>query len=265
MYPRDFEKYEGTGNDFVVVEAEGPAGGELTRALCDRHFGIGADGVLTVAPPRSPGARAAMIVENADGSRPEMCGNGLRCVALHLALRDGVAQARYAIDTDAGLREAEVAVDGRVAQVTLGLGRAERVGEHRAELDGEEFRFVRMGIGNPHAIRVGPLMTAERLDRLGPLVSGALPGGSNVELVERRPDGAFDLVVWERGAGRTLACGTGAGATAALLALMGEAPYDAPVRIHLPGGPLALRVARGSLDVELQGPARHVFGGRLPP
>src|SRR5215210_608472 len=97
-----FAKYQGLGNDFVVVEAEpGRVDRAAAVALCDRHFGVGADGVLVISPPTSSGAMARMIVLNADGSRPEMCGNGLRCVALHLARRGGRAKAMIDVDTDA--------------------------------------------------------------------------------------------------------------------------------------------------------------------
>src|SRR5688572_1090567 len=123
-----FRKYHGLGNDFVVIDV--PASAEPGRAsppefplarvqhLCDRHFGIGADGLLLVSPPAATTNRARMIVLNADGSRPEMCGNGLRCVALHLALLDGLERARYGIETDAGLRTCEVERRGASAQVS---------------------------------------------------------------------------------------------------------------------------------------------------
>ncbi|HEX6766807.1 MAG TPA: hypothetical protein VF103_15035, partial [Polyangiaceae bacterium] len=134
MRKLDFEKYEGTGNDFVVVDAEvesavSPAD---ARVLCDRRFGIGADGVLLVTPAAGA-ARAKMIVLNADGSRPEMCGNGLRCVALHLARRDGLSQADLVIDTDAGPKHARVSrsAAGDDAEVTVGMGRGRLLGERK--------------------------------------------------------------------------------------------------------------------------------------
>ena len=101
-----FAKYEGLGNDFLIVDAATDAVLDAARVarLCDRHFGVGGDGVLLVTPPKSLGARATMIVLNADGSRPEMCGNGLRCVALHLALQDRAQGVSFIVDTDAGPR-----------------------------------------------------------------------------------------------------------------------------------------------------------------
>jgi diaminopimelate epimerase len=118
----DFEKYEGLGNDFIVLDSEEPLTTVEVKRLCDRHFGIGADGVLVVAGPRTQGARATMVVQNADGSRPEMCGNGLRCVALHLARRDGLERMEYVVDTDAGPRRCVIERQGDAASVSLGMG-----------------------------------------------------------------------------------------------------------------------------------------------
>jgi diaminopimelate epimerase len=258
-----FSKYEGLGNDFILVESDTPLDDRVVRALCDRHFGIGADGVLVVG--RGSGQSKRMIVQNADGSRPEMCGNGLRCVALHLALQTDASCLELEIDTDAGSRSALVdRTDGR-ATVTIGLGPASWVGTTSISVDGVAYTFDRISVGNPHAVRLGDIPGVAVVDRVGPALSGSVPGGTNVEFVAPRgPDSGegFDLVVWERGVGRTLACGTGAGATAAALAFGGKAPFDAPIRMHLPGGPLELSVAKGTHEVTLRGPARWVFDGR---
>lgn len=257
----EFSKYEGLGNDFIVVEAEDTLPRDEVIRLCDRHFGIGADGVLVVASGAS-GSRARMIVQNADGSRPEMCGNGLRCVALHLSRRDGVSSTAYMIDTDAGQRHCIVERDGRLGTVLIDLGRAKQGGTERARIDASEYVFTQVSIGNPHAIAFGDIPEPAEVDRIGPVVSSQVPGGTNVEFVARRGAQAFELVVWERGVGRTLACGTGAGATAAALAFAGHAPFDAPIEIRLPGGALDLWVASGSHEVKLRGPARWVFDGK---
>lgn len=258
-----FDKYEGIGNDFIVVDRANPLPESRVSALCDRHFGVGGDGVLVVAPGRSCGARAAMIVQNADGSRPEMCGNGLRCVALHLALADGVERAEYVIDTDSGPKRCLVERKGRIGFVRIDLGRATPLGRHGADFEGAAFDFVRISTGNPHAISLAGLLPVDAIDRLGPRVSSEIPGGTNVEFVREAGPRVFEVIVWERGVGRTLACGTGAGATAAALALAGRAPFGEPVEIRLPGGPLEVTVARDSLELQLRGPATHVFSGRL--
>ncbi len=258
-----FEKYEGLGNDFIVVEREEPLGAERVVRACDRHFGVGADGVLTVAAPRTPDAAATMIVENADGSRPEMCGNGLRCVALHLARRDGRDLAEYVVDTDAGPRRCKVSRTGDKGSVLIDLGVAIAEGEHRVSFDGREYVFTRVSIGNPHAILFDTALDVATIDRLGPEVSRRTPGGVNVEFVSKRGPRQFDVVVWERGVGRTLACGTGAGATAAALGLTGRAPFGETIEIRLPGGPLEVTVDADSWSVRLLGPARHVFAGEM--
>jgi diaminopimelate epimerase len=261
-----FGKYEGIGNDFLVVDAASDTAlsPEQARKLCDRHYGVGGDGVLLSAPPVTPGAHGRMVVLNSDGSRPEGCGNGLRCVALSLARRSGAARSELVIDTDAGPRTALVEMRGDTADVTVSMGRATREGEVRAMLRGEELTFQRISMGNPHAIVFDVAITEGELDELGPRLSKSLASGTNVEFVRAIGPSAFEVLVWERGVGRTLACGTGAAAVAALAALTGRAPYDAPIIVRLPGGPLSLSVRREDLAVTLRGPARFVFSGEVP-
>lgn len=259
-----FDKYEGLGNDFIVVDAasEGALGAEAARALCDRHFGIGADGVLLVVPPLAAGSRARMVVLNADGSRPEMCGNGIRCVALHLARKDDARAISYVIDTDRGPLLCEVERDGDAGQVRVGMGRGAPEPDHRVELDGREVVFARVSMGNPHAISFEEPLEPGHADRLGPLVSSAIAGGTNVELAKQHGPSEFELLVWERGVGRTLACGTGAAATAVAAARSGRARFGAPIFVDLPGGRLELSVEEGTLEVSMRGPARRVFSGK---
>jgi diaminopimelate epimerase len=265
MRPLDFDKYEGTGNDFVVVEAESESAVAPSdaRKLCDRRFGVGADGVLVVTKGGAE-ARAKMVVLNADGSRPEMCGNGLRCVALHLARRDGLSRAELVIDTDAGLRRARVvrSESGDEAEVTLGMGRGRLLGERMFPVRGQEHAFTLVSMGNPHAIAFDLDIDAAEIDRLGPALSEATTGGINVEAVRTSGGRLFDVLVWERGVGRTFACGTGAAAVAVAAAATGRAPLEERVEIHLPGGSLFLTVAR-DFDVTLTGPARRVFAGKV--
>jgi diaminopimelate epimerase len=260
-----FTKYEGAGNDFLVVEApsERTVSPERAVALCDRHYGVGADGVLLVVPPTERGSRARMVVLNADGSRPEMCGNGLRCVALHLARRDGANSIEYAIETDAGVKATTVERDERSGQVTLGMGRARLVGARRFPVAGEEREFALVDMGNPHAIALGLEVDARTLDDFGPALSATFPGGSNVEAVGVRGPRELEVLVWERGVGRTLACGTGAAAVAVAAAVSGRSPYGEPVAVKLPGGTLSVTVERESLAVTLRGPARLVFAGQV--
>jgi diaminopimelate epimerase len=256
-----FSKYEGLGNDFVVIETPDEGMDFATvQALCDRHFGIGADGVLLVSRGAGDAARPRMVVLNADGSRPEMCGNGLRCVARHLARQRGLAEGELVIETDVGPLGCVV----RGPEIEVDMGRLTEAGPVEIPLDGKLHRFVRMSIGNPHAITFEPYEHAE-IDRVGPYVEKAspFPEGTNVEFARLGGDGGIDLVVWERGVGRTLACGTGACATVAAACLAGTVPFDAFTPVRLPGGKLEVRVTRESMRATLRGPARNVFDGEV--
>jgi len=264
MDPLNFVKYEGAGNDFLVIEAssDGAVAPERAIALCDRHYGVGADGVLLVVPPVESGARARMVVLNADGSRPEMCGNGLRCVALHLARRDEAERAAYIIETDAGDRTASVEREGGSAQVTQGMGRGRLGGTRRFPVKGREQDFLLVDMGNPHAVGFGLVLNEAELDQVGPALSATQPHGANVEIVNQVA-GRLDVLVWERGVGRTLACGTGAAGVAVAAAATGLTRFGEPVEVRLPGGSLSVTVEEGSLSVTMRGPARLVFSGQV--
>ncbi len=254
-----FGKYEGLGNDFILIDAdaEHAVSPEQARALCDRHFGIGADGVILVLPSTT-GAKARMLVLNADGSRPEMCGNGLRCIALHVARGSGPID----IDTDAGTKTCDVVLGGDSALVSVDMGRGVELGEHVSEFDGRSHVFQRVSMGNPHAVLFDAGYDDAEVDRFAPVVSGSIEGGANVEFVTGG-DHSLGLVVWERGVGRTLACGTGAAAVAVAAASSGRVPFGQAVTIRLPGGPLTLEVEKETLQVHLRGPARRVFSGEV--
>jgi len=260
-----FTKYEGLGNDFLVVDAadEGAIGQKVVARLCDRHFGVGGDGVLLVTPPKSLGARATMVVLNADGSRPEMCGNGLRCVALHLAMQDRARGVSFIVDTDAGPRLVAVEREGKTASVSVGMGRGVPEGELSYAFGGAALSFSRVSMGNPHAICFDAKLDEAALDRLGPALSSTFPQGSNIELVTVLGERVLDVIVWERGVGRTLACGTGACAVAVAAARQGRVPFGVEIEVRLPGGPLHITVARETLDVTMRGPANQVFSGEV--
>lgn len=261
-----FTKYEGLGNDFLVVDvgstdALSPAD---AQRLCDRHRGVGADGVLLVAPARSPDAHATMVVLNADGSRPEMCGNGIRCVALHLARREQLREGIIRMDTDAGSLACSVHTERFLeAMVGVDMGRGVAVGQHVSRYAGVDVVFAQVSMGNPHAIVFGCEYGVGDIDVFGAQVNAEVPGGTNVEFAQQRGPRSIDLVVFERGVGRTLACGTGACATVVAAALAGQSPFDTPVEVRLPGGPLEISVAREDLAVHMRGPARLVFSGRM--
>lgn len=271
-----FAKVEGLGNDFLLLDRRDASQAaldglvdELRRAapaLCDRRRGVGGDGILVVAPPRTPGAAATMIVVNHDGSRPEMCGNGLRCVALVVA---GAAR-DVVIDTDAGAKPCSVrevppgtCLSGQIA---VDMGPPALLGPRApTSADGREFLAVSMG--NPHAIAfVASDEDPEALAlRDGPAVERdpLFPDRTNVEFARIEVDGSITLWVWERGCGITSACGTGACATLAAALAHGLVPQARDVVVRLPGGPLVLRQDRAGGSITMTGPARVAFVGEV--
>jgi diaminopimelate epimerase len=275
--PLRFWKYEGTANDFVLVESDDPFA-DLDRAwvvdVCDRHRGVGADGVLLVTPADHVGHDARMIVRNADGSRPEMCGNGLRCVALHVAWRRSASSVRapieLTIETDAGRRLARVDsddVDVR-GEVTVDMGRVVVGPTRTIEVAGERFEETAASVGNPHAVTFSPL-DDRALDVVGAALQGSpqFPHGVNFERVSelgRDGDGHLGarVDVFERGVGRTLACGTGACAVAGVIVAKGLAKAGESMKLRLAGGPLAIAVDDAGAAT-MRGPARRVFAGEL--
>ncbi len=266
-----FFKYEGLGNDFVVIDRRGAADvdADLTKRLCDRHFGIGADGVLSILS--EDGTAGRMVVHNADGSIAEMCGNGLRCVVKHLAERDGGKPSKLRVATGAGVLESDIEWKGaEVDRVTVAMGPAMLKAAGlpmgcpfvRQVIEGVVGTAVSMG--NPHLVLLDtpPAEAA----RLGPVLENHLffKHRTNVEFVEPRAEGGLRVKVWERGVGLTLACGTGACATVAASALAGRSPFDEWVPVELPGGVLDIKVARDLSQVWLRGPVHFVFEGRIP-
>ncbi len=259
-----FEKYHGQGNDFVVVDASSPEMLDANQAMriCDRHFGVGADGVLLVSPASDGFAR--MTVLNADGSRPEMCGNGLRCVARYLVEKHG-APSEFDVVTDAGLRHCSVTEhDGRV-WVTISLGCGKPQGQARLVHEGRSYEFDLVSMGNPHAVLFDSPFSVPEVDVIGPTVSAGQPEGANVEFVRQIAPTVLEVIVWERGVGRTMACGTGAGAVVVAAARRGLVPFDAPVMVMLPGGGLEVTVERETLHVTKRALVQHVFSGDALP
>jgi diaminopimelate epimerase len=252
-------KYQGLGNDFVLFE--GPLmDAARARRLCDRRRGIGGDGVLTVLPPTTPGAAATMHIYNSDGSVAAMCGNGIRCVARHLADARRLS-GELVIDTDAGPRRCTVhrGPGGAVEAVSVEMGPARVEGEQDFTVGSERLHAVRVSMGNPHAV-LFDAPTLERAGAVGPTIERAVAGGVNVGLARPGPSG-IDLVVWERGSGLTDACGTGACAAAVASARAGLVPTGAPVEVRLPGGPLTITVGQDLARVTMRGPAERAFEG----
>ncbi len=285
-----FAKYQGLGNDFLVVDlrtasaADAAATQDPQRviALCDRQFGVGGDGVLAILPSQTADAR--MRVLNSDGSEAEMCGNGLRCVAKELFDRGGLRQPEILIETGAGNLACSIdAVDGVARSVTVRMGAprltraeipmggpgAERCIEQPFELAAPAFAspLTAVSMGNPHAIAfVGSRTEARSLaESVGPSVERHpwFPQRTNAEFAHVKSPSEIDLVVWERGCGITLACGTGACATAVAAVLTGKAQEGTPIQVNLPGGSLEITVLPDLANVLMKGPAVHVFDGEL--
>lgn len=266
-----FEKYQGTGNDFVLIDRL-QGGEELSsdavRKLCDRHLGVGADGVLSIWPSERGDAR--MQVQNPDGSESENCGNGLRCVAAFLQ-DHGVVKAdsmileaggkTYPIDrVDSNRFRAEMGVP---AVVGSGLPAwAESRKAQRLEVDDESFDGVALSFGNPHLVLFGdrdPMVAARRY---GPVLEAdpAFAERVNVSFVRQMRPRVLETVVYERGSGITQACGSGACAVANAAVWLGHAPESTTVTVCLPGGPLVVSVeADGRTSME--GEAVRVFVG----
>ena len=293
-----FVKAEGLGNDFLVVDlrpgkaaagissATNPA---VVRALCDRHFGVGGDGVLAILPPVQGDARMQVI--NADGSEAEMCGNGLRCVAKYLYDKDpSLRRPVLRIDTGAGLLECRIdARDGRAETVAVEMGRpqldppqipvaapaGQRLVRSPLRAGDRQFAFTAVSMGNPHAVifiddPAADLRALAETYGRGIEHDSLFPRRTNVEFARVRKGPEIDLVVWERGCGITLACGTGACATTVAACLEGRAAPDHEIPVHLPGGTLFIRVAsqHGSATytgVSMRGPARIVFEAEIDP
>jgi diaminopimelate epimerase len=281
-----FAKYHGLGNDFVIVDLRGgapspsPEDPEVVRAICDRRFGVGADGVLAILPPTS-GADARMRVLNADGGEAEMCGNGLRCVVRYLTERDpALARDALTIDTGAGPLRCEADRATHAVTVNMGAPRLERgripmtgpAGERCVEaplsVAGRDLAITAVSMGNPHAIAFvdesGAALRA-LAEAVGPSLEthAWFPQRINAEFTRVHAADDLELVVWERGCGITLACGTGACATAVAACLTGRAQPGTEIRVRLLGGDLAITVAPDYSAVFMRGPATHVFDAEL--
>jgi diaminopimelate epimerase len=279
-----FSKYQGLGNDFLLIDARilGELGSqehnpEEIRQICDRRYGIGADGLILALPPRQ-GGELRMRIFNADGSEPEMCGNGIRCLARFLADRDGDAPGRrWLIETLAGTIVPELQADGSVrvdmgppclspetVPTTLAVGPA-GLPQGILMVAGQTLAVAACGMGNPHVVIPVADLDAVDLEALGPQLEQheAFPARTNVHFVQVLSPNHLRMRVWERGAGPTLACGTGACATLVVCHRLGMAERCA--RLDLPGGPLQIDWDEASNHLFMTGPAEAVFDGVLTP
>ncbi|MEG3437570.1 diaminopimelate epimerase [Pannus brasiliensis CCIBt3594] len=273
-----FTKYQGLGNDFILIDNrhgdEPLVTPEVAARMCDRHFGIGADGVIFALPGKGD-TDYTMRIFNSDGSEPEMCGNGIRCLARFIAELEDTREIgkTYQIHTLAGImsprldKDEQVTVDMGVprllaSEIPTTLANAdEKAIDLPLDVSGKTWYSTCVSMGNPHCITFVEDVAAIPLESIGPEFENhpVFPARTNTEFIEVvRPD-YIKMRVWERGAGITLACGTGACASVVAGVLTGRC--DRSCTVELPGGPLQIHWSPDDGHVYMTGPAKEVFFG----
>lgn len=270
-----FTKMHGLGNDFVVLESLTrplSLSVEQIRLLADRHFGVGCDQVLLVAPPRVPDTDFRYRIFNADGGEVEQCGNGARCFARFVRERGFTDKDRIRVETAAGVIELHIEADARV---TVDMGRprfapaalpfiaASRQDRYELQVNGEPYEIGAVSMGNPHAVLLVADVEQAPVATLGPLIEHheRFPLRVNAGFLQVLERGRIRLRVHERGAGETLACGTGACAAVVVGRIWGL--LDEEVDVALPGGHLRVRWDGEDGPVWMTGPAVNVFEGQI--
>ena len=275
-----FTKMHGIGNDYVYVSAfdqqppKDPAA--MARAVSDRHFGIGGDGLILIMP--SERADAGMRMFNADGSEGEMCGNGVRCVAKYVFDHGIASKDRLKIETGRGVLALDLEIEaGRVGRVRVDMGapilQANLIPtlfegnppvNVPIEAGDSELSVTVVSMGNPHLVAYVSDVDSVPLETLGPLLEHhrAFPRRVNVQIVEIKSPSEVKMRTWERGSGITLACGTGACAVCVAGVLTGRT--GPKLLAHLPGGDLELHWPSSTASVFMTGPATEVFSGEWP-
>ncbi len=284
-----FTKMHGIGNDFVCMDCfaqsvDAPA--DLAGRICDRHFGVGGDGLILIGPPahRSLGeggsqeADVRMRIFNADGSEPEMCGNGVRCVAKYVH-DHGLSSANpLRVETAAGVKTIELHLDDavKVAAATVDMGEPildpqtipvnipqQRVVDLPIRTSKRAFKMTCISMGNPHAVMFVDDVAGVPLEQVGPELERhpLFPQRINAHFVQVHSDAEVTMRTWERGSGITLACGTGASAVCVAGVLTGRTGRK--ILAHLPGGDLNLEWRQSDNHVYMTGPATEVFSGEF--
>ena len=255
-----FTKMHGVGNDFIILDPPEIADLDLptlARRACDRHFGVGADGILVPTP--SEVADLRMVYLNSDGSSSEMCGNGIRCLARYAKERGLVDGDALTVETGAGVQKILLLGDGS-SRVDMGPP------ELGSEVELLGFRFLRISMGNPHAVALldneGDVEALD-LRSVGPRIENdpLFPEKTNVEFVHARGTRDVRMRIWERGAGETL--GSGSGSCASAVAAVYRGLAESPVRVAMDGGAVEIEWAGENEPVYMTGPAEYVFEGEL--
>ena len=272
-----FSKYHGLGNDFILIDNRHSVTPCLSptqaERWCDRHFGIGADGVI-FALPGQDGTDYTMRIFNSDGSEPEMCGNGIRCLARFLADLEGVEEKTYRIHTLAGVISPQLLANGQV-RVDMGepqlLAKAipttlvapeEKVVDFPLEVAGKTWNVTTVSMGNPHCLTFVEDVDGINLNDIGPLFEhhAHFPQRTNTEFIQVITSNYLKMRVWERGAGITLACGTGACATVVAAVLTGNG--DRQCTVELPGGNLEIEWSIQDNRLYMTGPPKKFSLGK---
>lgn len=273
-----FTKMHGCGNDYVYVncfkeKVADPS--TLAIKVSDRHFGIGSDGLILILPSDVADFRMGMY--NADGSEGEMCGNGVRCIAKYVYDYGLTHKTQISIETKGGIKYLDLHVeDGKVATVKVDMGepvlqtkdipvtwnKEKMIGE-KVTIGGKEYEMTCVSMGNPHAVVWVPDTKSLDLEKIGPLFENheMFPERVNTEFVQILNEKEVNMRVWERGSGETLACGTGACATA--MACIFNHKTEDEITIHLIGGDLKIRYDSVTNHVFMTGPATTVFDGEI--
>lgn len=273
-----FTKMEGLGNDYIYINCfqetvENPE--ELAIRYSDRHFGIGADGIILIKP--SEVADFCMEMYNADGSQAEMCGNGIRCVGKYVYDYGLTDKRNIAIETLAGIKYLDLSTeDNKVVLVTVNMGspelkaaripvalEQEAVIDQPVTINGAMYNMTCVSMGNPHAVVFVDDVKEFPLETVGPLFENhsLFPNRTNTEFIEVVNESEVNMRVWERGTGETLACGTGACASTVACILNHKTKEE--ITLHLLGGDLIVRWDREENKVYMTGPAKIVFEGEI--
>lgn len=266
----NFTKMQGIGNDYVYVDCfkeQVKEPGKVAKYVSDRHFGIGSDGLILICPSSTADCRMEMY--NADGSQGIMCGNGVRCVGKYVYDHGIVPEdrRRITVETLGGIKTLELeVVDKKAVSVTVDMGEGLLTSElpEGITVDGSEYRFVGISVGNPHAVYYMDGIDKLDLEKIGPAFENHprfQPHRVNTEFIQVVDRSHLNMRVWERGSGETWACGTGATASVLASILMGYTDDEAEVALR--GGKLSIRLDRDTNHLFMTGPAVEVFNGSI--
>ena len=276
----DFVKMHGLGNDFVFIEDKTGQDKDYTvlaRAMCNRYTGIGADGLIVIVDSRVADVRMRII--NSDGSEAEMCGNGIRCFAKYVYDSGIIEKKQFTVETPAGIMEPEITVgaDNKVELITINMGRPSfnrseipmegtdgRVLNEDLCVDGENWKITSLLMGVPHTVTYVDDVDSVDIEKIGPLFEKheAFPKHTNINFAQQMDDRTVKVRTWERGAGATLACGTGSCSVAVASFLNGRTGRE--VDIQLPLGTLHIEYREEDGNVYMTGPAAVSFTGTWP-